>query len=254
MQIMKNIKKYIIASLTLSFFAISCEIDETTLYDAERATVNFNTTLTQYSFLKTQASTDTVDIPIFINGLASDSDRSADFEVIADSTTALSSEYEIASAIIKAGEFEGNLRVKVTRPDGEDFDDRRIYFRVADGTDFKKGIEIYKDSELILTNELTPPELWTPTGWKSRYFLGNYSTAYYKFIIQATGETEFPYPWAVAGYNNGEKWNSAQKNAFLAKLKAELKEYNESIAPDVLLHDDGLAEGLPVVVGKYYTN
>lgn len=251
---MKNIKIYLIASLFIACLIISCNTEEIQIYDAERATVNFATSLTQYSFSKSQASIDTVDIPIFINGVSVDRDRSADFEIIADSTTASSSEYEIISTFIKAGENEGSLTVKVIRPEGDDFDDKRVYFRIADGDDFKKGIEIYKDSELILTNKLTPPERWTPTGWKSRYFVGNYSTAYYKFIIQATGETELPYPWAVEGYNNGEIWNSAQKNAFLVKLTSELKKYNESIAPDVLLHDDGLAAGLPVVVGKYYTN
>jgi len=251
---MKKITLHICIVLIGILTILSCEQEETMMYDTDRASINFSGSLAQYSFLKTGLLTDTVKIPFTINGMAFDMDRSATLEVVVDSTNAVAADYEILSKTVKAGEFNGLLLVKVNRPQGDTFDDRRVYFRVVDGDDFLVGLPSRTDYELQLTNKLTPAYRWTPTGWKSKYFLGSYSTAYYKFLMEATGETEYPYPWAVPGYNNDQKWNSAEKNAFIAKAKAELKKYNESIAPDVLLHDDGLAEGQPVVIGKYYAN
>lgn len=78
---------------------------------------------------------------------------------------------------------------------------------------------------LYLTNKLVRPNSWT--SWIERYRLGNYSTAYYQFIIEVTGETEFPIQSAIPGYNNGEKWSSAYTEAFIANLKQELKARND---------------------------
>ncbi|GAF03540.1 DUF4843 domain-containing protein [Saccharicrinis fermentans] len=245
--------------LLLLFFAImliaACEKISTQMYEEERAMVNFSGTLTQHSFAKTGNESDTVNIPFYINGMDVDYVRTVAFEVVQDSTTAIEgdgADYTIVSSEVLPNEFTGYLKVKVNKPD----DDVRVYFRVRDNDYFTVGVATETDHDLLLTNNLTPPIDWnllTGRGlWKTKYYLGTYSTAYYQFIIDVTGETEIPYPWAVPGYNNNEKWSSAESAAFKTKITAELRKYNESIAPDVLLHDDGPAVGLPVIVGTYY--
>lgn len=250
---MKKIK-YLLPLLFAILLISSCEKISTEMYEEERATVNFSEGITQHSFAKSGNQSDVVSIPFYINGLDVDYIRSVNFEVVQDSTTAVEgdgADYSIISADVLPNEFSGFLKVKANKP----VDDKRVYFRIVDGEDFTTGVATESDHDLILTNSLTSPHRWNHEAsglWKSKYYLGTYSTAYYQFIIDYTGETEIPYPWAVPGYNNDEKWASAYKNAWRDKLKVLLREYNASIAPDVLLHDDGPAVGLPVVVGKYY--
>lgn len=248
---MKNSIIYIYALFLVSFLFISCEEEKTMMYDVDRAAINFVGKKGQYSFLVSGVLKDTVGIKIKINGLAKDFDRQADFEVVQDSTTVEESEYRILYSSVEANSLEGELFIELTRPNGETFDDRRLYLRASNSDDFIVGIEDYKDYQLLITNKLTPPINWTPKGWISRYFLGNYSTAYYQFIIDVTGETQIPV-WPIEGYNDGKEWNSAEIDAFEEILKFELKKYNASIAPNKLLHDDGLAKGSPVVIGKFY--
>lgn len=251
---MKKIK-YLLPLLFAILLISACEEISTEMYDTERATVNFTGGITQHSFAKTGNESDVVSIPFYINGLDVDYIRTVNFEVVQDSTTAAEgdgADYSIISSDVLPNEFSGFLKVKVNKP----VDDKRVYFRIVDGEDFSVGVATETDHDLILTNRLTPPVDWNmETGrgrWKTKYYLGTYSTAYYQFIIDHTGETEIPYPWAVPGYNNDEKWQSAEGTAFKAKLISLLRQYNESIAPEVLLHDDGPAVGLPVVVGLYY--
>ncbi|WP_195715259.1 DUF4843 domain-containing protein [Ancylomarina sp. 16SWW S1-10-2] len=248
-----KILKYIANIFFVMIMICSCDQEETMMYEKDRAALNFSSSLTQYSFLKTGLESDTVSIQFSINGLSTDYIRKANFEIVIDSTTAVEGvDYSIVSTNLLPGELSGELKVKVNQPT----DDMTVYFRVTDGEDFEVGIADRADHKLILTNKLTPPVRWgndARGAWKSKHFLGTYSTAYYSFLILTTGETEFPYPWAVPGYNDGVKWAYSYKTQFINKVTDDLRKYNESIAPDVLLHDDGPAIGLPVIVGHYYT-
>ncbi len=248
-----HIKNFVFVMLVAMVFT-SCEEQEIMKYDKDRAAINFTKSKVYYSFLKTGEQTDIYDISFTINGLTAAHDRSAQFEIVADSTTATVADYEIISAIVPTDSVAGILKIKVIRPSTPQFDDRRVYFRTQTNDVFIPGLEAFSDCELIITNTLIHPLHWYPKSWKSKYFLGSYSTAYYAFLIEATGHTAFPYPWKVPGYNNDEEWSYAKGKAFKAIAAKKLREYNLSIAPDVLLHDDGLAAGKPVIIGKYYQN
>lgn len=240
---------YIPSFFILFLSLISCDKEDVMRYDRNRPAIEFNGKSYTYSFKKTSMEMDTVLIPFNIVGYPEDRERVADFLIIADSTTA--KDYKIIDAVVKPGEYSGNLRVCVENKVGDGFIDVRVYFEIAHGKDFIPGLDINKSYSLYLTNKLVRPISWEADKWMEKNFLGTYSTAYYQFIIDVTGETEFPYPNAIPGYNNGQVWNSAERTAFLNKLTQELADRNKRVGSK-LLHDDGRAKDLEVIVGKYY--
>lgn len=245
-------------TITFSFPAIfvilcflSCEKEGISRYNPERAGIEFDGKEYIYSFKKTGKSVDTLEIPFKIEGPVFEMDREANIIAIPDSTTATADQYRLLKAVVPARSFEGKLQIRIENKVGNDFKDVDIYLQTADNEDFVAGVEEYKNYRVTVTNRLVRPYQWDLNGWKEKYFLGNYSTAYYEFIIEATGETEFPYPWAVPGYHNDQVWSGGEKDAFLAKLKDELRKRNQRVGKP-LLHDDGPCKGLEVVIGKYY--
>ena len=244
--------KYIIATIIIlsTLFFSSCNEDDIMTFNKEMGLVDFNHKTEAYSFLKSGKDIDTLNIKFLLHGVVTSSDREAKITVIEDSTTISVENFEIISTILLANEDFGFVKVRVVKPENIGDEDLYLYLRAVSNDNFDVGIEDDKNCKIQITNKLLPPSYWTPTGWISKWYLGNYSTAYYKFIIKETGIEDFPYPYPI----NGVKWNSAEAEAFIAMLKGKLRAYNESISPEVLLHDDGIAKSMPVVVGKYYKN
>lgn len=230
---------------------LACEQDGIVRYNPERAGIEFDGKEYTYSFRKTGKTVDTLSIPFRIEGPTVPVGREAHIVVIADSTTATSDHYRLLKAEVPADSFIGHLQIRVENKEGAGFKDVTIYLQTADNEQFVAGVEEYKNYRVTVTNRLVRPYQWDLNSWKEKYFLGSYSTAYYEFIIEVTGETEFPYPWAVPGYNNDQVWGGGEKDAFLAKLKDELNKRNKRVGSP-LLHDDGPCKGLEVIVGKYY--
>lgn len=225
----------------------SCDKEDIQRYDRERAAIEFDGSSSAYSFKKTSRSVDTVSIPFSIAGYPEERIRHAEFAVVADSTTATGNEYQLIDAVVAPGAYNGQLRIRVENPSGENFEEVRVYFQLASNEDFIPGVTERSHHVLSLTNELVRPDSWDT--WTESYSLGTYSTAYYQFIIEATGMTEFPIHIPVPGINDGKVWDTGQKTAFLEKLKEELKARNKREGKP-LLHDDGVAKGQEVVVGK----
>lgn len=242
---------YILNIFILIFLLISCDKEDVMRYDRNRPGIEFKGNSSAYSFKKTSREVDTVSIPFTIVGYPEDRERHAQFVVVADSTTATEANYRIIDAVVKASEYNGNLRVRVENKSGDNFPDMRVYFNITDGEDFIPGMDINKSYSLLLTNKLVRPASWK--AWQEKSMLGNYSTAYYQFIIEITGETEFPYPSGVPGYNDGKAWSNAYVTAMLDRLTEELVVRNKREGSP-LLHDDGSAKDKEVVIGKYYQN
>lgn len=242
-------KKYIFLTALVLLLA-GCKEENIGQYDPQNAMIEFRSSRTNYSFRAVAGETEqTVEIPFNIVGYPAAVERSAEFTIVADSTTAAANQYEIVSATVPAESFTGTLRIKVRNDKGGDFEDVRVYLRTASGGDFAAGPVQYRDHALYLTNKLLRPSKWTE-GYLSQYLLGRYSTAYYAFIIEVTGETNFPVLSAQPGYNNGQVWTTGYTSAFMNNLKEALREYNRTHETP-LTHDDGPAKGYPVVVGKY---
>ena len=128
---------YIIGCTLLSLFWMACDKEDIKRYDRERAAIEFNGNSYTYSFKKTSQKIDTIDIPFDLVGYPENWERNAEFIIIADSTTATSNEYRILDAVLKPGEYSGNLRIEVKNEVGDDFQDARIYFEIARSASLK---------------------------------------------------------------------------------------------------------------------
>lgn len=247
---MKSIFRYISVLMVVSWSLISCEKEGIKVYDPDRAAIEFSGKSSAYSFKTTGRTVDTVSIPFNVEGRAVDYERMANFVVVGDSTTATNAEYKVLNAVVEPGKYKGALRVEVRNTVGNDFKEVRVYFQVGSNDNFIPGVLDQQYYIFTITNKLVRPSGWTT--WLERYYWGNYSTAYYEFIIEATGETNFPWPDAISDYNDGKAWSNGEKDAFLELVKYKLKKRNADKG-ELLLHDDGLAKGKEVVVGKYYS-
>ena len=247
---MKPIFQYMSLLAVVAGGLISCEKEGIKVYDPERAAIEFSGKSSAYSFKTTARTMDTVVIPFQVEGQAVEYERTANFIVVADSTTATAAEYKILGATVAPREYSGKLKIEVRNSVGENFKEVGIYLQTGSNEHFIPGVLARQFYEFTITNELIRPSGWT--SWLERYYWGNYSTAYYEFIIGATGETNFPWPNAIPGYNDGKAWTNGEKNAFMELLKYKLKKRNEQ-AGSPLLHDDGAAKGKEVVIGKYYS-
>lgn len=246
---MKSIFRYISIWFILSGMLLSCEKEGIKVYDPERAAIEFTGRSGAYSFKTTGRTVDSVEILFQVEGRSVDRERTANFVVVADSTTATGNEYKILSATVAPQAYQGILKIEVRNTVGNDFEEVRLYLQTGSNEEFIPGVLAQQFYVFTITNKLVRPSGWTT--WLERYYWGNYSTAYYEFIIGATGETNFPWPNAIPDYNDGKVWTNGEKDAFMELLKYKLKKRNEEVGSP-LLHDDGTAKGKEVVVGKYY--
>lgn len=246
---MKYIFRYISVWVLVSWGLVSCEKEGIKVYDPHRAALEFVSKSSAYSFKVTGKSIDTVSIAFKVEGRPVSYEREANILVVGDSTTATAAEYRILGATIAPDEYQGVLKIEVKNSVGKNFEEVRVYLQLGSNDHFIPGVSAQQYYDFSITNKLIRPSGWTT--WLERYYWGNYSTAYYEFIIGETGETNFPWPDAIPGYNNGEKWSDGEKDAFLELVRYRLKKRNEAEGSP-LLHDDGTAKGKEVVVGKYY--
>lgn len=247
---MKTHTIYICTLFLLVLVFASCDENEIMTFETERSGINFDEREGEYSFSSSKKIIDTVGIPFTINGITADYVRNASFTVLVDSTTALETEYKIISAIVEKDSIGGLLKIMVTKNDLDSIPDRRLWLKTAEGGDFEPGIYTTQNHILTLTDKFPRPKNWGNSGYLP-YYLGAYSRSYYEWIIATTGETQFPYPRAIPGYNDGKAWHWTYIPLFRDYLKDQLKKYNASIAPDFLIHSDGALEGEPVQVAVY---
>ncbi len=246
-------KKYIIFAL-LAVIVAGCKEDKIDVMSPDTALISFSGGRTDHSFM----SGDEAVLRIGFNlvGYPKDYDRTAKIGVLADSTTATPDQYEILEALVPANEVYGYVDVRVVNNLGEDFEDVRIWLQVQNDEEGNfqamaapvtvNGYPVY------LTAGLVKPSEWSNA--TVYYTLGEYSPAYYLFIIEHMGESRFPMAYSIAGYNldeNGvaQMWTARESSDFTASLERALLAYNQANEPD-LKHDAGVGKGQAVVVGK----
>lgn len=233
-----------------------CKQDEIVRFDPDRQMVAFRRSTSAISFTGVaEGENAIVEIPFNVVGNVSDRERRAKFDFIPDSTTVPIDKFTILDAIVPAGELNGVLRVEIARPweiGDEEEKDLRIWLITANGDDFFAGPE-ERQNRLNVSPRLVMPETWF-TAQARAEGLGQFSPAYYAWIIEATGYTEFPMTGPIEGINldqngNPQKWTTYQKRNFLNNLRFLLAERNAEVGSP-LLHDYGKGKGQEVVVGK----
>ncbi len=215
----------------------------------------------------------TIAIPFEVVGQPEDRDREiavqiAYYEVDFDDNKVMpfpESKVEVLGGIVPAGETRGTVTLRFSPPSAgevEDVDDFEKYILVVAGynDDFQGGPESgsssslrFRDVQVCLSTKLVAPDSWPTLQAGS---LGRFSSAYYKFIMEVTGLSEYPIQAPIAGMNldsqgNPQKWNDNQAQTFIADVRAALVEYNNAHPDAHLTHDSGVAKGFEVVVGQW---
>lgn len=256
---------------------VACKQEEIERFDDSNAMVSFRSGRAGVSFQGVEGTQVTGEIKFDVVGSAVDYERDAigsirrvrvtNPETLEAYPQVQDENFEILEAKVPAGATQGVLKFRVTKPWAtidEETSDLYVIVDMVDGDVFKAGPvsaergQTYTQTVLVTVSpRLTRPASWT-TYNNDNSGLGFFSPAYYKWLIDVTGLTEFPFQVVVEGMNldsNGKPqvWPTAQRTAFLNMLKIELIEYNlaqEAAGKPRLTHDYGVAKGQEVVISK----
>lgn len=216
----------------------SCTKDDIMLFNDD-SRVCFDGDKWNFSFIDSENKNETIiNVPIAISGLAAEIDRKVKVVAVLDSnTTAEATSYEIFEGLVKANEYKGLIPIRLNNFSKLDTSFVNLRIKIVENDFFKLGDNKKLKYDLTWTNQLIKPANWY---WLNWYF-GTYSSRYYKFIIEVTGRTQFPY---FPKHPDKEKWNwtPSQVQAYAAKIKDALNKYNLTHA-EPLKHDDGEKAG-----------
>lgn len=239
---MKSIN-HIIHTLLISalIFLNACKKDEISSFTAPDA-VNFTTTSTSYSFLGNPDTVYIQSIPVRIMGEPAEHDRAFNVVVINDSiTTATSNQYRIVGGLVKAGEYEGELKVALFKSAALDSKTVSLKLGLAASDDFVAGN--VENSEFVInwTNQIVVPS-WS---YYRYFFTSAASTNAYRIIVQVTGMKSL----TAAEYRAiGQVGLEAQGTLF----GDYVKQWNKDHPNNHLKHDSGTLIGQDIVP-LYYT-
>lgn len=287
MTIMKRIIKTSIIIMIL--LIAGCKKDEVTLFDINDSGVMFpgagdGKTYKGYnaaddiyyvneSFLNVPLTQNTyvVDFPVRVSGDSVNRDRVVGFEIIEDSTTAVSSQYTITEALIPAGKTYGRIRFVLTRDVALDNAAVMVAIRLKDSDDLKVGSNEYKKGILTWSNMLArfPSSssytrtynciILTPLT-KTSTSLAYYSPNAHKAILDALGWPTTYWPAYSGQYADPNTGTNAMLGVYYTdlyaqKLKAYLDAYAEANGGVRLKHNAGTDIGKdiqPRITGAVY--
>ncbi len=263
--------KKILMILALVAVVASCKKDEIDMFDPNHQMIRWTQSFNGFSFRDNPAGGE-LRIPFHVVGNVADVDRHAEFDIIMrnsqgeDMTTFPLNRFEIVSAIVPAGEVEGELVIRFERPvagevdDPDDFE-THLLLTTADGGDFYKGPEVsqaidIRNLDITVSTYLVRPQSWP--SWQAGG-PGYFSSSYYQFIIDnMDGEEgfsseirEFPFTYVVEGVNNDQVWTVQQRVDFLSTLEDKVASFNSANPETPLTHDSGEAKGFLVDVGRW---
>ena len=233
-------KRHILYILTTCLLLIgtSCENDGFYYQDEPRIRMEgpsewtLDTDSLEFSFVSYPESVTeyTMNVTLYIMGLTTDYDRTANVEVVVDQTTASSDLYECPTTVtIPAGANQATCPVVIKRDDILQETTVRLYIQVVASEDFAVG-SIEQDHLLLKWNDM----LSRPNNWDElEEFFGTYSDAKYRFMLNNTGLTEFD--------TDSMTW--AELNNYKIVLTNLLNEYNAANPDDPILDEN---TGLPI--------
>ena len=182
----------------------------------------FDETLTNYD----------VNLVVNIAGEASSSARTFELEVVQEKTNVSSTDYTIGEFEIPANAYEAKIPVNVKRNvSGLDLSEEnaRLTFRVKESDNFGVGAEEYSEYTIAWCDYLIEPTTWSII----RYYIGPFTQARFKFIIDYTGYTEFSAFSPDGNIDYNKIYN------FQGQLIGLLNEYNEAHPGAPYLNDNG---------------
>lgn len=233
---MKKLIYSLILLLGTTLLISSCSKDEINSFEGSYA-INFVQKTSSYSFLENTSSEFTAEIPIRIIGDTVNLERYFNVEVVADSlTTASPEQYEVLQGIVSAGDFSGNLPLKVFNFKALDTTEVSVHLRITDSKDFKKGNTESVDHVFTWTNKVLVPA-WT---YYRHFFCRVPSTAAYRAFVASTGMTSFT-------LNDYRELGPTGAQVKGTQFGDYIRKYNQENPGAPLLHDDGPNAGQEII-------
>ena len=227
-------KKIVSTLLTLAVIAVftACENDKFYYQDEARARIEgpyewalgTDSLIFSFAVYPSTLLEQPMTMTLYVMGEAAATDRTVKLEVDAAQTTAASTQYTLPTEVtIPAGAFEATFDVTLKRTSDLTSKAVALYFKVAESSDFKAGVN-EQNHFLIKWNDI----LGKPKNWDTELteFFGDYSLTKYRFIIDTLGFGDF----------GGDMTWSELMN-YKIRMKTALSEYNEA-HPDAPLTDE----------------
>lgn len=170
----------------------------------------------------------TLNLQVHLIGPAVDQDRPFTLEVVDTMTNVPASAYSAGSFVLPAGKSVVTVPIKVKRSvEGLDLtkNNAKLTYRVVPNDEFEAGITDAQTYSIVWCDYLIKPASWDIVS----YYVGNFSQARFKFIIDFTGYTEFT---SFDNDYNKQMW-------FQGYLRRLLEKYNSDPA------NEGREEGWP---------
>ncbi len=164
---------------------------------------------------------------LYVMGNPVDKDRVANLELVSTQTTATNSHYSIPLQVtVPANQLTADFTVNLLRTDDLQEKTVRLYIKIVESSDFKKGV-IEQDHFLFKWNDiLSKPKNWD-TELKSVF--GDYSLVKYRFMIDVLGTATF----------SAETMSWAELNNYKIKMRNALTAYNETHPAEPLKDENG---------------
>ena len=218
--------------------------DQSSIYLTGDIAQNATTDSVLFSFRLFSEDLTNYDLNLLVNiaGEAMSTDRTFELEVVPEKTNVTEADYTIGTLKIPANAYEAVIPINVNRNiTALDLSsvNARLTLRVKENDNFKVGSEEYSEYTLAWCDYLIEPITWSIIS----YYIGPFSQARFKFIIDYTGITDFS-DFAPNGSTDYDKVLNLQAN-----LMRLLTEYNEAHPGAPYLNDNGepleFGSGLP---------
>lgn len=233
----KIFQTLVMMALMLPLLLNSCKKQELKIYEDTDPGIRLGTFTYNYSFIQDlEAETKTIYIPVHLSGMMRDYDRKLLMEIVDDSTTTAEPEWiEIQEGILPKNSIKGEIPIVLKRTAYLDTASATIKLRIlpSDGLSIRGWSQV----DIKWTSKIIQPQNWM--SFLRFYFGIPFSTAYFKFIVDVTGQTNF---------------DSGPIQAYSLQVKDELIKYNKQLKKDtgnpdtVLVHDDGIYKGSAVTL------
>lgn len=193
---------YTLSLLAATFGTVSCEKD-LPVYDTETCRINFDTSAKAigddneetYSFVfNGDIQKDTFWVKVNTMGFLSDEDRYFELQQIEakDTLNAVPGKHYVPFDEMKqyyyipAGANTATVPVVVLRDASLETDQYLLKFELKENDNFKQGYKKYNYRKLFITDQIAKPAGWDT--YYLSYYIGTYTTALHRFIIDITGD------------------------------------------------------------------
>lgn len=189
---MKNLK-IILGLMTAVLLIQSCKKETLTAYTLDAGISMYkvgmeegqDSLIRSFAILPETTLADTVTIPLRILGQPAQHDRQVQFAVNLTNSTATADQYELLPSFIPAGEFVGELRVKLNKTQALKTQEAKIWVELLSSADFNVGPKELASYVIKVNDYLSKPASWQDVRF------GEYSQVKYGLIIRETGYAVF---------------------------------------------------------------